>query len=288
MMQANIYKSTTRAISRILVVAIFSSMLVGVAMPINSANASESAVGSVCFDNSSTASYINLNNSNNAIGTGDFTLEFWAKIPSTTGLTTLVNGHSVYNTASTINLYLDGNPGAGNGTIGFVPGGAITVPGNIPPSTWFHYAYVRSGTTAVAYLNGVPKTYTNQAVASVVDSNDYTSTNFRVGYPLTGTWPGGFTGCLAGVSLTKSALYSGNFSANLSSPVGPSIAAVMATISSRLAPISQISSEKTLVQLGADLATGTPVSGFTTPTAWNFSAESLIAGAWPRPFSVIT
>ena len=80
----------------------------------------------------------------------------------------------------------------------------------------------------------------------------------------------------------------GNFSANLSKPVGPSIAAVIATISSRLAPISQISSEKTLVQLGADLATGTPVSGFTTPTAWNFSAESFIAGAWPRPFSVIT
>ena len=211
-------KNSRQNFSLSLIFTLLSSFMILVVNPTFVANATGDTVGSFCIDNSSTTSYINLNNTNNAVGTGDFTLEFWAKIPSTTGLTTLVNGHSVYNTASTPNLYLDGNPGAGNGTIGFTPGGVTTVPGNIPASTWFHYAYVRSGTTAISYLNGVPKTYTSQAVASVVDSNNYTSTNFRIGYPLTGTWPAGFTGCLAGVSLTKSALYSGNFSANLPYP----------------------------------------------------------------------
>ncbi|CAB4738291.1 unannotated protein [freshwater metagenome] len=92
--------------------------------------------------------------------------------------------------------------------------------------------------------------------------------------------------CCSAIPTSKARF--GNFSANLSKPVGPSIAAVIATTSFRFEPISQISSEKTLVQLGAFFATGTPVSGLTIPTAWNFSAASLIAGACPRPFSVIT
>ena len=180
------------------------------------ANASQSAVGSVCFDNSSTASYINLNNSNNAVGTGDFTLEMWAKLASGTPVSALVNGHSVYNGTNTLSIFTDGNPGGGNSSINTI--GSITKPGSIPANTWVHVAYVRTAGSGVWYVNGVPKTWNGATEAPVTDNNDFTSANFRVGYPLTQTWPAGFTGCLAGVALTKSALYSANFSANLPYP----------------------------------------------------------------------
>ena len=60
---------------------------------------------------------------------------------------------------------------------------------------------------------------------------------------------------------------SGNAFSNLSKPVGPSIAAVMATISLRSWPIATNSSEKILVQLVTLFASGAPVSGSTIPTA---------------------
>jgi hypothetical protein len=191
-------------------------MLVGVVMPINSANASQSAVGSVCFDNSSTPSYINLNHANNAVGTNNFTLEMWAKLPSTTPVSALVNGHKVHNGENTLSMFTDGTPGGGNGSINTTT--SITKGGNIPANAWFHVAYVRTAGLGVWYVNGVPRTWNGVTEAPVTDNYDYTSANFRVGYPLTQTWPAGLTGCLAGVALTKSALYSGNFSTNLPYP----------------------------------------------------------------------
>ena len=71
---------------------------------------------------------------------------------------------------------------------------------------------------------------------------------------------------------------SGKFCANLSKPVGPSIAAVIATIFEFSLPIAVISSEKILVHEGADALSGFPVTGSTIPTAWNFSAISSMAG----------
>jgi uncharacterized repeat protein (TIGR02543 family) len=192
-------------------------MLVGVALPIKSANAAEDAVGSVCFDNSSNASYINLNNTNNAVGTGDYTFEMWAKFSNSNGLETLLNGHAAQNGSSTLNLYINGAIPGGN--FHMAGEGVENKWGTIPANTWIHYAYVRTNSTAKVYINGIGSTNNSaNQNASVANTNNYTSSNFRLGYPLTGNWPGGFTGCLAGVSLTKSALYSGNFSANLPYP----------------------------------------------------------------------
>ena len=78
--------------------------------------------------------------------------------------------------------------------------------------------------------------------------------------------------------MPTSIVRSGKFCANLSNPVGPSIAAVIATTFELSRPIAVISSEKTFVQEGADAFRGFPVTGSTIPTAWNFSAMSSIAG----------
>lgn len=221
-------RSFRRSTSLTVIYAILSTFAVLIATPSNVANASQSDVGSVCFNNSSTQSYINLNHANNAVGTGDFTVEMWVKTPNTiSSAQALVNGHSAHNSPSSLNVFLNGNPGSGNGHIGFPSAPADSTWGFVPANTWFHYAYVRTGTTGIVYLNGIPRTRNGagQTVTSVTDSNNYTSANFRVGYPLTGTWPAGFMGCLADVALTKSALYSADFSANLPYPTSRTVPA---------------------------------------------------------------
>ncbi len=196
------------------------SVVQTIAIPVNPiASAAPGDAGSACFDNSSSAAYINMNHANNAVGTGNFTLEMWLKLPSASAALTLVNGHSANNGTSSLNLFFNGQPGGGNSHVAFVPGGVATKWGQIPANTWVHYAYVRTNSTARAYLNGVPSTDASGSQdASVADANNYTSSNFRIGFPLTGAWPAGFTGCLAGVALTKSALYSSNFSTSLPYP----------------------------------------------------------------------
>ena len=62
------------------------------------------------------------------------------------------------------------------------------------------------------------------------------------------------------------------------SPVGPSMAAVMATTSGRAAATLHISSENTEVHVAADLAVDLPVAGSITPTPWKRSASSCSAG----------
>ena len=79
---------------------------------------------------------------------------------------------------------------------------------------------------------------------------------------------------------------SGNCLANLSSPVGPSIAAVMATTSARSPPMRTSSSEKTLVQLVGAGEVGAPVSGSMTLTWCIWSASWFSAGAKPLPLRV--
>ena len=56
------------------------------------------------------------------------------------------------------------------------------------------------------------------------------------------------------------------------------IAAVMATTSGRRRPMRTSSSANTLVHSNLDGATGSPVSGWILPTAWNRSATSCSAG----------
>ena len=180
---------------------------------------SNPAIQSVCFDNSSTAAYVDADNAANAVGASDFTLETWLKLSSASAALTLLNGHSANNGSGSLNLFFNGQPSGTNSHVAFSTSGAETRWGNISADTWVHVAYVRQNSLGKLYLNGIPSTKSgNDLVASVPDATNYTSSKFRIGYPLTGTWPRGFTGCLAGLSLTKSALYTANFAANLPYP----------------------------------------------------------------------
>ena len=71
---------------------------------------------------------------------------------------------------------------------------------------------------------------------------------------------------------------SGNAFENGTSPVGPSIAAVIATTSDRRAPSATISSANTLVQLTDGGPVGRPVSGSNAAGLCICSASSFSAG----------
>ncbi len=71
---------------------------------------------------------------------------------------------------------------------------------------------------------------------------------------------------------------SGYSAPNFASPVGPSMAAVMATTSGRRAPSATISSEKTLVQPTDAGPVGMPVAGSNAAGLCICSATSFSAG----------
>lgn len=100
------------------------------------------------------------------IGAGDFTVEFWAYLISTS------QGDMIYHTTvyprlrwfnSGIGLY-----DATNST-NSTPLAAPVL------SAWAHYAMVRSGNTEYLYANGIFKN-------SIVNANNYTGTSFYMGH----------------------------------------------------------------------------------------------------------
>ncbi|CAM5456419.1 hypothetical protein SVIOM342S_06628 [Streptomyces violaceorubidus] len=73
---------------------------------------------------------------------------------------------------------------------------------------------------------------------------------------------------------------SGKRAANGARPTGCSMAAVIATTSSRSSPIRTISSPNTEVQEGPpEGLSGSQVSGSITPTVWKWSSSSRRAGS---------
>ena len=81
---------------------------------------------------------------------------------------------------------------------------------------------------------------------------------------------------------------SGNRCRNLESPVGPGMAAVIATMSRRLAPYSISDSANVDVQPGPGTDVASPVSGSMTPQECIWSSSSFSAGAYPMPLRVTT
>ena len=128
--------------------------------------------GSGYFDE--TGDYLSTNDSDLALGTGDFTIEGWmyfAATPVAMGLFQISNG--------TLNSQVRG-PAAGvdgsTGRWGIYHGTTYLVHGSEQPeqNAWYHVAFVRNSSTSKLYVNGVEK-------LSVSDTTDYTDTYLTVG-----------------------------------------------------------------------------------------------------------
>jgi hypothetical protein len=131
-----------------------------------------------------------------AVGSGNLTIEAWVNQST---LTNFQDWFSITRGAGGFNIGTDAS-----GTLVWYSGGArqIAVSGVVKTGQWQHVAFVRSGTTVTAYLNGI-----SQGTATV--STNFSSTGFFIGsLDNTQEWA---NGAISNLRLTNTAVYTSNF-----------------------------------------------------------------------------
>lgn len=179
--------------------------------------------GSLCFDG--TGDYLFEPHSTlYEFGSGDFTIEFWARANSLSGAYTGVVGvWFAGNTVTANSWYVSLNGYNATNKFGFSYTQSNTsyeLIFNATTSTgsWDHYAIVRSGGTLYGFKNGFSQTLSSGSSTISGAINNGTS-GLYVG--TTGTDSGGtaFNGYISNLRITKYARYTTNFNTNL--PPGP-------------------------------------------------------------------
>ena len=146
------------------------------------------------------------------LGTSDFTIEFWVFITSGASETCVCrtdtggsaqNGMLLgYSDGTNILWYATSNGSTWN----IISGGVLCSVASVK-NTWAHFAYVRSGSTFTAYVNGT-QAYTTTSSAAI---NQVTN-GFRIGTANTGTGLTNFGGYISNFRYVKgSAVYTANF-----------------------------------------------------------------------------
>lgn len=154
--------------------------------------------GSMYFDGN--GDYLSApNNAAFAFGTGDFTIETWIYLPAYGAGTNIVDTRNG-DTSTGLDPYIDSAGGLG---IYVKPTAYALTGATVPLNAWTHVAYVRSGTTVKGYVNGV-------GTSTATISTNFTDNGCRVGANINAT-PDCMTGLLADFRITKSAVYSANF-----------------------------------------------------------------------------
>ena len=137
-------------------------------------------------------------------GTGNFTIEGWVNLNA---LTNYEDFFAITRGANGFNIGTDST-----GVITFYSGGArqVTSPtGTFVTGKWYHWAYVRSGTTLTGYINGV-------AFGTATVSTNFSATAFYIGsLDNTQEFLNGYT---SNVRYTNTAVYTSNFTPS-SSPL---------------------------------------------------------------------
>ncbi|CAB4213940.1 Concanavalin A-like lectin/glucanases superfamily [uncultured Caudovirales phage] len=141
-------------------------------------------------------------------GSGSFTVEFWANCVSTSGTGFFVScwedsGGSDANSSWLVRL----NSGTvithfmqGSGTYNTLTSSALST------NTWFHFAWVKNGTTQTMYING-----TSVASGTVTGSMNTAIRSLRVGYQ--GAATNYLNGYIDDLRISKVARYTANFTA---------------------------------------------------------------------------
>jgi hypothetical protein len=135
-------------------------------------------------------------------GTGDFTVEGWFNAGALGGQPALLNNGS--DAGGLVITFLSAKiyayfVGAGNV---FGSGGATLV-----TNTWYHFAWVRSGSTHTFYINGTAYGSTYSSAG-----NHSSTGGAGIGYSVAGSVFAAFTGYIANVRMVKgTAVYTGNF-----------------------------------------------------------------------------
>jgi hypothetical protein len=133
---------------------------------------SSSVIGGSGYFNGSTASLTIAGTSTACALPGDFTIECWYYQLATTNYGSLFSTTSTYSTANSLRI----STGPTNNTIQVASAGSaiFNASTTFTPSTWVHFALVRSGSTVTLYQNGV-------SVGSATNSQSFVSDTFIIG-----------------------------------------------------------------------------------------------------------
>jgi len=127
--------------------------------------------GSGYFDG--TGDYLTIAGTSTACALpGDFTIECWYYQLATTNYGSLFSTTTTYSTANSLRI----STGPTNNTIQVASAGSaiFNASTTFTPSTWVHFALVRSGSTVTLYQNGV-------SVGSATNSQSFVSDTFIIG-----------------------------------------------------------------------------------------------------------
>ena len=141
-----------------------------------------------------------------SFGTGDFTIEGWANVPSIDGtyrcILSIGYPVQIFSVGGTIETFF--RDADGSGSYFATPKGPTS---SISANTWFHFAVVRNGTTFTTYVNGVAGT----AVTGKTNAVFYSSVALYIGeFGPSNIYP--FSGYIDDLRITKGvARYTSNF-----------------------------------------------------------------------------
>ena len=212
-------------------------------------------------------------------GTGNFTIECWYYLTSTTNgdQTIMSNGESGYNSSVKLfKLYYAGQSfpffdfGSGNGSVAASNTSSLI-------NQWNHVALVRSGNTFTMYLNGVggsPATFTGSV-------NMNSSNNTYIGYFSFSDPNSRFTGYVSGLRAVTSAVYTANFSVPTAPPTA--ISGTQLLLNCTNAGIFD-SAAKNDLETGGDAQVSTTVAKWgTTSMYFDGTGDYLVGGAFSSP-----
>lgn len=172
--------------------------------------------GSIYFDGN--GDYLTIPHSTAFnFGTGNFTIEYWAKFDTLTPNGTF-DFQTTYTKGYTNGILLQTTNGTGRLQVYLANGTpTVTEPSNPEVGTWIHYALVRNGSTVTLYKNGV-SVATGTSSANVSSSNAIgIGANINDGSgQANGTYP--FKGNLSNYRVSNVARYTSNFTPH-SSPL---------------------------------------------------------------------
>jgi len=148
-----------------------------------------------------TGDYLSGTNADFAFGTGDFTVECWARLSSVTTEQNFVSTRTAAGSSTAWSLSMSSSSKVYVYTSGFVATGSTSLTAN----AWNHIAITRSGSTFRIFVNGVQD-------ASATNSQDFSTQTLGIGLSSDGAqYP--LTGYLQDVRLYKGvAKYTSNFS----------------------------------------------------------------------------
>ena len=222
--------------------------------------------------NGTAGAYCQLNNADYAIGTGDFTIEFWMYCTDDSGSRAFAGlpGAGVLTISMT-----SGSSGARQPYMEFGGAGTLFTAFSGYLNRWTHVAFVRSSGTITVYQNGVALSSASKAASFPNSANLYLAR-----LPTDTTQD--FIGYLSNYRITKSAVYSSNFTPSTVPFVPVSNTVLLAFQDNRFVDNSALKATVTPAGTASVQAFSPFVPAYITPTTYSnyFSGSaSYLSGA---------